>query len=145
MGEVNDIRDAVADELVFDPDVDASGITVDGADGEVTLSGTVPGYPQYLAAAAAARGVAGVTSVRNHLQVALPPGDYRDDQALTAAANNALTLDEATPVGVEARAENGNLVLTGTVRDGVERAAAEALVAGLTGVRRVTNNVRIQA
>jgi hyperosmotically inducible protein len=145
MGEVNDIRDAVADALVFDPDVDASGITVDGAGGEVTLSGTVPGYPQYLAAAAAARRVSGVASVRNDLQVALPPGDYRDDQALTAAANDALTLDEAAPAGVEARAENGNLVLTGTVRNGAERAAAEALVASVTGVRRVTNNLRVQA
>ena len=56
----------------------------------MALNGTVPGYPQYLEAAAAARRVAGVRQVHNHLQVVLPPEDYRDDAMLTTAANNAL-------------------------------------------------------
>ena len=30
--------------------------------------------------------------MRNHLQVALPPGDHRDDLTLAAMANDALTL-----------------------------------------------------
>ena len=68
-GADDDIRDAVDDQLTFDPDVDAaeSHVTVETVNGEVNLNGTVPSYPQYLAAAAAARRVAGVTDVRNHL------------------------------------------------------------------------------
>jgi osmotically-inducible protein OsmY len=146
-GADDDIRDAVDDQLTFDPDVDAaeSHITVEAVNGEVTLNGTVPSYPQYLAAAAAARRVAGVTDVHNHLEVVLPPGDYRDDQTLTTTADDALTLNETVRVGVEATAANGVITLTGTVRDGDERTAAELLVAGLTGVRSVSNDIQIRA
>jgi len=82
--------------------------------------------------------------VRNHLEVTLPPGDYRDDPTLTATANNALTLNNTVPCGVEATAANGNLTLTGTLRDTTERAAAELRVAGLTGVRSVQNDIQIR-
>ena len=146
MGGDDDIRDAVEDQLIFDPDVHAaeSHITVETVNGEVALDGTVPSYPQYLAAAAAARRVADVTVVHNHLEVMLPPGDYRDDQTLTTTANDALTLDDTVRVGVEAAAADGVITLTGTVRDGSERTSAELLVAGLTGVRSVKNDIQIR-
>ena len=79
MGDIEDVGDAVADELTFDPDVDASGVTVRIVDGELTLAGTVPSYPQYLAATADARRIAGDRNVRNGLEVRLPPGDVRDE------------------------------------------------------------------
>jgi len=145
MGDIEDAGDALADELTFDPDVDASGITVRTVNGEVMLAGTVPSYPQYLAATAAARRVAGASNVRNDLEVRLPPDDVRDDTKLAKAANDALTLNEATPVGVAAKAANGDVILTGVARNDDERAAAELLVAALTGVRRVTNNIEVRA
>jgi hypothetical protein len=58
MGDIEDAGDALADELTFDPDVDASGITVRTMNGEVILAGTVPIYAQYLAATAGARRIA---------------------------------------------------------------------------------------
>jgi osmotically-inducible protein OsmY len=103
MSETNDIGPAVTDDLTFDPDVDASDITVENRDGEVVLAGSVPSYPQYLQVAAVARAV-----------------------------------------GVEAAAKNGDITLTGAVRRGAERAAAEATIAGLTGVRSVTNDIEIR-
>jgi len=145
MGDIEDVGDALADELTFDPDVDASGITVRTVNGEVMLAGTVPSYPQYLAAAAAARRITGARNVRNDLEVRLPPDDVRDDTELAKAANDALTLNEATPVGVAAKAANGDVILTGVARNATERAAAELLVAALTGVRRVTNNIEVRA
>ena len=138
------ISDAVVDALTFDPDVDASDITVEDRDGEVVLAGSVPSYPQYLEAAAVARRVPGVSRVHNYLEVALPPGDYRDGPTLTAMANDALTLGRTVAVGVEATAKNGDVTLTGAVRCGTERAAAEALIAGLTGVRAVTDDIQIR-
>jgi osmotically-inducible protein OsmY len=53
----------------------------------------VPSFPQYLQASAAARRVAGVTSVDNNLEVVLPESNYRDDVKLTTAANNALAAE----------------------------------------------------
>ena len=111
--------------------------------GNVALNGTVPSYPQYVEAAAAAKRVAGVKNVHNHLEVMLPSADYRDDATLTTTANDALTLDVTVPDTVEATASNGNITLTGTVRYGSERAAAEMAVAGLTGVRNIRNDIDI--
>jgi osmotically-inducible protein OsmY len=144
MSKANDIRAAVTDDLTFDPDVDASGITVENRDGEVVLAGSVPSYPQYIEAAAVARRVAGARDVHNHLAVALPPGDHRDDSRLTATANDALTLGHSAAAGIEATAKDGDITLTGVVRSGAERAAAEAMIAGLIGVRSVTNDVQIR-
>ncbi len=78
MGKTTDIREAVEAELAFDPLVDAGDTTVVNMNGDVGLNGTVPRYPQYLEASAAAQRVAGVKNVHNHLEVMLPPGDYRD-------------------------------------------------------------------
>ena len=143
MSQTKDIRNSVEDELNYDPLIDPLNITVKNLNGEVALNGTVPNYPQYVEAAAAARRVAGVKSVQNHLEVVLPPGDYRDDPTLTTAANNALTLNITVPNGVEATAKNGNLTLTGTVSNGIEMDAAEQAVAGLVGVRNVRDDIEI--
>jgi osmotically-inducible protein OsmY len=143
VGKTKDIRGAVEAELTFDPLVDAANITVKNMNGEVTLNGTVPNYPQYQEAVAAAQRVAWVTNVHNHLEVVLPPDDYRDDLMLATAANNALALNVTVPDGVEATASNGNLTLTGTVSYGAERAAAELSVAGLTGVRNIKDDIEI--
>ena len=111
--------------------------------GNVTLAGTVPSYPQYLEAAAAARRVDGVSGVHNNLMVVLPDSDYRDDVQLITAANNALAQNVTVPDGVEAIAIDGNITLTGTVSYLTERAAAEAAVAGVAGVRNVRNDIEI--
>ena len=143
MGTTKDIREAVQDELIFDPLVDATDITVRNMNGEVGLNGTVPSYPQYLQAAAAARRVSGVKNVHNHLAVVLPDEDYREDAWLTTAANNALTLNVTVPDGVAATARDGNLTLTGLAGFGRQREAAQQAVAGLVGVRNVKDEIEI--
>jgi osmotically-inducible protein OsmY len=144
MGKIKNMRDAVEAELAFDPLVDASDIDVKiVGPGEAALIGTVPSYPQYREAAEAAQRIAGVKVVHNHLAVVLPPGDYRDDAVLAAAANNALALNITVPSSVEATAHDGNLRLTGTVSFGSQRTAAELTVAGLTGVRNVKDHIDI--
>ena len=141
MGTTKDIRDAVNAELKFDPLVDDADIHVVNASGDVALNGTVPSYPQYLEAAAAARRVGGVKNVHNHLEVVLPDADVRDDALLTTVANNALTLNVTVPDGVEASARDGNLTRTGTVKYGRQRQAAELAVAGLTGIRNIRDDI----
>ena len=143
MGKTTDVREAVEAELKYDPLVDDADVHVVNMGGDVALNGTVPSYPQYLAAAAATQRVSGVKNVFNHLQVVLPDADFRDDAMLTTAANNALAQNVTVPAGVEAAASDGNLTLTGTVEFGVERAAAEQAVAGLAGVRNVRDQIEI--
>ena len=143
MGKTKDVRAAVEAELGFDPLVDSADIKVMNMRGDVTLAGTVPSYPQYVEAAAAARRVAGVSGVHNNLMVVLPDRDYRDEVQLITAANNALAQNITVPDGVEAVAADGNIILTGTVSYLTERAAAEAAVSGLVGVRNVENDIDV--
>ena len=143
MGKTKDVRAAVEAELRFDPLVNSGEIKVMNLGGDVTLTGTVPSYPQYLEAAAATRRVDGVTGVHNNLMVVLPGSDYRDDIQLITAANNALTQNVTVPDGVEATALDGDLTLTGTVTYISQRAAAEAAVTGLIGVRNVSNDIDV--
>jgi len=138
-----DTREAVQKELEFDPLVDAAGISVKNMNGNVALNGTVPSYPQYQEAAAAAKRVKGVTKVHNHLMVVLPGADYRDDPMLTTAANNAIALAVRVPSTVEASATGGDVWLTGRVGYRFQRDAAEQLVAGLTGVRGIVNDIEV--
>ena len=60
MSNTKDIREVVDAELIFDPLVDASNISVKNINGDVALNGSVPSHPQYLEAATAAQHVAGV-------------------------------------------------------------------------------------
>lgn len=138
-----DVREGVKKELDFDPLVDATDITVKNMSGDVALNGTVPTYPQYLEAAAAAKRVQGVTKVHNHLMVLLSLTDYRDDPMLTTAANNALATAVTVPNNVEASATDGNVWLTGVVSNRFERDAAEHAVARLTGVRGIADDIEI--
>jgi osmotically-inducible protein OsmY len=145
MSKNKDIRQAVEDELDFDPLVDASDITVMNLNGDLALNGTVPSYPQHQEAADAARRVQGVTKVHNHLEVVLPLGDYRDDPVLTTAANNALAMDATVPSGIEATARDGSVRLAGTVFFGSQRLAAADAVSGLIGVRKIHNDIDVQS
>jgi osmotically-inducible protein OsmY len=143
MGKTADVHEAVRRELDFDPLVDAAGIVVVNLRGAVALHGSVPSYRQYLAAGAAARRVAGVGRLDNHLEVVLSDDDYRDDPMLTTAANNALAQTVSVPPGIEAAARNGILTLTGQVSVGAQRAEAENAVAGLLGVRGIREKIEI--
>ena len=143
MGKTQDIREAVEAELRYDPLIDPADISVANINGDVALNGTVPSYPQYLEAAAAAQRVGGVKNVHNHLEVVLSDDDYRDDAMLTTSANNALTLNITVPDGVEATAVDGNVTLTGVVAYGKQREAAELAVSGLTGIRNVRDDIDI--
>jgi osmotically-inducible protein OsmY len=138
-----EIREAVQKELEFDPLIDATGISVKNMNGDVALNGTVPSYPQYRQAVAAAKRVRGVTRVHNHLMVMLPARSYRDDPMLTTAANNALVDNIIVPPNVEASASDGDIWLTGMVTSRFERDAAEQAVAGLTGVRNIVDDIEI--
>jgi len=134
---------AVQKELVSDPLLDAKDIVVEVTGGVVSLTGTVPNQTQRTEAAAAARRVAGVTTVDAMLAVALPADDYGDDAVLARLANQALAANAAVPDSVKATASNGNLFLTGTVSRNGQRDAAQDTAAGVAGILSITNEIDV--
>ena len=141
MSTAEDIRGAVYQALTADPLIVADDIEVDVSQHTVMLNGTVPSQQQVSEATEAASSVAGVASVYNLLEVALPSQDYGDDAALAAMTNQALTANPAIPPGVRVTSHEGNITLTGTVRTIAQRDAAEDTVAGVGGVLSISNEI----
>ena len=79
------VRDAVTEQLDWDPAVDASGIGVSAREGAVTLTGTINTYAGKLAAERAAKRVFGVRAVANDIEVKLIAGRNDADIAADAA------------------------------------------------------------
>ena len=135
------VRDAVQQQLEWDPAVDASGIGVTTRGGAVTLTGSINTYAGKLAAERAAKRVYGVRAVANDVEVTLAAG--RTDADIAADADKMLKLHHEVPDSVQAAVHHGHISLTGTVDWHYQRIQAEKAVRYIRGVRQVVNHVTV--
>ena len=132
-------------ELRADPRVADAGIGVAVKDGVVTLTGNVPTYAQKYAAERAAERVSGVRAIAEELEIKLPTALERTDTDIAHAAANMLTWDIEVPDDkVKVKVENGWVTLDGEADWQYQKSAAERAVRYLTGVRGVSNLIRIK-
>src|SRR5579871_4273066 len=94
-----EVKRDVLEELAWQPSVDHTRISVTVTNGVVTLGGTVPSFAQLHTAVTAAERIKGVRAVAQELEVELPDGHQRTDEALAAAVANALEWDTLVPKG----------------------------------------------
>jgi osmotically-inducible protein OsmY len=137
----DELRIDLEDELLWDPRIDDVGIEVLVDQGHVTLRGIVASFRDRREAAIAVKRVRGVRQVHNDLRVELPPGDRRDDFALSDAVCQVLTLDALVPASVDAVVHGGVVTLTGSVPYQFERDEAELVAGNVTGVLSVDNAI----
>ena len=135
------LKNDVAEELRWEPAVTSTDITVAAHDGVVTLSGSVPYYAEKLAAERAAQRVLGVKAIAEELTVNLFGEHKRKDTDIATAVVTALGWHVWVPSSVQATVEDGWVTLTGSVKWGFERDAAENAVRYLSGVKGVSNNI----
>lgn len=140
----SDIQKDVIAELRWDPSVGTAEIGVAVKDGVVTLSGTVNSFAKKYSAVAAAERVAGVRAIAEDLIVKLPTSTTRSDTEIAHAVVNALRWDIEIPETITARVDDGWVTLEGLVEWQFEKAAAERAVRYLTGVRGVSNIIKIK-
>jgi osmotically-inducible protein OsmY len=134
----------VEEELSWDPRITDSEIGVAAKDGVVTLSGSVKSYAQRLAAEHAAERVSGVRAIAEELHVKLPGTIELSDTDIGHRAVNAMKWDVEVPDSkIKLRVEHGWITLEGDVDWQFERQATERAVRYLTGVKGVTNKIRI--
>jgi osmotically-inducible protein OsmY len=136
------LRDAVIQQLAWEPDFDASMVGVSTQDGVVTLSGYVETYAAKLAAERAARRVYGVKAIANELQVKL--AQQRIDPDIAQDALDALKKHVSVPPGIGTTVRDGHVTLTGSVEWMFQKLAAEKAVKYLRGVRGVFNHIDIK-
>jgi osmotically-inducible protein OsmY len=133
------LRDAVVQQLDWDPEVDASAVGVAARDGTVTLAGFIDSYAGKLAAERAAKRVRGVRGVANDIEVRLKL--ERVDPDIAADVVRSLRLCLAVPETVQTSVHNGFVTLTGQVDWIYQRREAEQVARHTRGVRGVLNHV----
>jgi osmotically-inducible protein OsmY len=140
-----EIQRNVLDELKWDARVQPNEIGVAVKDGVVTLTGWVDSYTKKWAAEEAAHRVKGVRAVANDVEVRIPTMSERTDADIALAVTRAIEWDAMVPTEkVKVTVSKGWVTLEGAVEWQFEKEAAERAARRITGVRGVTNLVRVQ-
>lgn len=140
-----EIQRMVLDELKWDARVQPNEIGVAVKDGVVTLTGWVDSYTKKWAAEEAAHRVKGVRAVANDIEVRIPTAAERTDADIALAVTRAIEWDAMVPPDkVRVTVSKGWVTLEGAVEWQFEKEAAERAARRITGVRGVTNLVRVQ-
>lgn len=145
MSDDKHLKQAVLDELKWEPSVNEAHIGVTAKDGVITLMGHVETFSEKFAAEKAARRVNDVKAVAEEIEVRLPFSVKHGDEEIAAAAVDRLRWDSSVPSGaVKARVEKGWVTLTGEVDWHYQQEAAMGDVRGLWGVKGVSNDIAIK-
>jgi len=135
----------VLTELEWDPSIDASKIGVAAKDGVVTLTGYVSSYADKMTTERVAKRVYGVKAVANDIEVKLLGGAERTDTDIATAAVSALKWDASVPDDrIKLSVRSGWVTLEGEVEWWHQKDAAERAVRNLTGVKGITNDVKVK-
>lgn len=139
------IQTDVMQELKWDPSVTHEHIGIAVSDAVVTLSGTVPTYIEKYIAERAVQRVAGVKAVVEKIEVKLSSSAKRDDQDIAKAIVNQFKWNVQVPdEAIKVSVEDGWVSLRGEVEWNYQRTAAEECARWLTGVKGVSNYIRIK-
>lgn len=151
-----EIRVAILEALAHSSELGGKSIDVMVENRSVTLSGSVETPAQRSGAEQIARAVDGVAGVTNNLAVSnpqapteppavsVPPADSNADLAKRVEfelyrtnAFNTLTM--------QVKAEEGVVMLSGSVRSRAEQLLAERVAQSVSGVKKVTNDLKVAA
>ena len=135
----------VLDELKFEPSIRETELGVAVKDSVVTLTGFVDSYAEKFMAEHAAERVGGVRAVADEIKVKLPGSYIRNDTDLAHAVVNALRWDIQVPDDrIKTTVEGGWVHLGGEVEWQYQKWAAEGAVRNLTGVKGITNVIKVK-
>lgn len=141
-----ELRADILAELQWDASIRDEDIAVAVKDGVITLAGTVDNYAQRYAAERAIERVKGAKGIVNDLQVKIPGVLSRSDADIAHAAVNALRWHIQVPEDrIRVKVSNGWLTLEGEVDRYFEKESAERAVRYLTGLKGLTNLIKLQA
>jgi len=132
--------------LVKDKRVKAGRITVETQGSVVTLRGKVATAAERIAAEEIAKGVSGVKSVGNALQVVpevqRKAVDAKDDEIKKAVKGRLEKDGELKDADIKVRSDNGVVTLLGKAPDAKTKTRAADLTRGIPGVRALRDELR---
>jgi osmotically-inducible protein OsmY len=140
-----DIRQDVYTHLSWDDRIDEKGITVGVSDGTVTLTGTVPTYPNLVQAERDAYDIPGVKSVDNRLSVLFPatyptPSDADIAENIKNLLQMNPTIDDRD---IRVEVLNNVVTLAGSVSTAWQKARAGYIAINADGVVELKNGLEV--
>ncbi len=134
--------------LFADARVKGSEITVESAQGAMMIRGKVDSDAAKLAAEGIAKGIDGVKSVKNELQVVAPAKRAATDDkdaAITTRVNAQIEKNsDLKKAGIRAQTNAGVVSLSGEVQDLMTSAQASWIAWQVSGVKSVKNDLTVK-
>lgn len=139
------LQQAVTDELTWEPSIDSQHIGVAVEDGVVTLTGHVASYTERFAAEKAVKRVKGVRAIAEKIEIRFPNDKKTWDDQIAKRALDVIAWDSTIPKDrILVKVQNGFVTLTGEVDWFYQRDNAEAAVRKLTGVKELSNEIKVK-
>jgi osmotically-inducible protein OsmY len=139
------LKSDVAQELSWDPSINATNVGVAVKNGVVTLTGHLETHAEKFAIERAVQRVRGVQALAVELDVKLAPGHKRSDSEIAEAAEAALKWHSEVPSErIQVRVEKGWVTLKGEVDWEYQRRAVARAVQPLIGVVGVDNTISLK-
>lgn len=135
----------VQNAIKWEPQLNAAEIGVTAKDGVITLMGTVDAYYKKIEAENAAKNVDGVKAVVEEIEIKYS-SNTKSDEDIAKDALKALTDNWNVPQEkIQIKVEKGWVTLEGQVTWNYQKEAANKSIGHLTGVKGVTNRIKIKS
>jgi len=135
----------VQNAIKWEPQLHAAEIGVTAKDGVITLMGSVDAYFKKIEAENAAKNVDGVQAVVEQIDVRYS-NSPKSDQDIANDALKALIDNWNVPEeNIQVKVEKGWVTLDGQLVWNYQKEAAEKSIGHITGVKGVTNHIKIKA
>lgn len=140
------IKKNIVEQLAWNDNIDINDIFVNVKDNTVILKGTVNSHSSKLEAVRETLLVAYNYDIDNQLQVKFhPKKTLPNDYQIAENIQNILKWnDSINPVNIKVNAENGKVILSGTVLRTREKKKAEDIASSTKGVVEVDNKIVIK-
>jgi len=141
-----ELQTDVQNAIGWEPLLNAAEIGVTVKDGVVSLTGVVDSYAKKMEAETAAKKVIGVKALVEKIEVKFPSAWSRTNADIANEVLAALKSNWSVPKEkVTVKVEDGWVTLEGELPWNFQKEAAKTAVNYLTGVKGVTNNIKIKS
>ena len=135
----------VQNAIKWEPQLHAAEIGVTAKDGVVTLMGTVDAYYKKIQAENAAKNVDGVKAVVEEIEIKYSSNAMSDEDIANNVLKALIDNWNVPHEKIQVKVERGWVTLEGQVTWNYQKEAANKSVGHLTGVKGVTNRIKIKS
>jgi hyperosmotically inducible protein len=137
------IESTFKDSYNYRTQLNDTSVSISSKDGVVTLKGKVDNDEQRRLAEDTARGLPGVTDVRDEIKVRNEPKEQSDDWISLKVKSALLFHRNVSATGTKVNVVDGVVLLTGTAKSDSEKALAGEYAADIKGVKSVNNQIQV--